>query len=233
MRRRRGARKRRADILPCGRSSGYDAPVGGHARAGRRAAAATNRESMKNKRGIASFAGVILSVMLLMSSGVHAQSRLERFEDDATRARSSSPTTGNKHPRKSEDSRSRAAGDDSDSWLGDIVTDLVVGGGVNSWLRVAASPEEQKDKEVLPRTPGEGLLVHARLDAAYHWVAQQTHASDLRGEVGYGPFGAEGRETRYVDDAPERVSNCGSSTCFIGCRWGAFSRSTWATAGWS
>lgn len=52
------------------------------------------------------------------------------------------------------------------------------------------------------RAPGEATLAFARVDAAYQLVESDVDAGDLRGELGYGPFALQARETHYDEDQP-------------------------------
>lgn len=70
-----------------------------------------------------------------------------------------------------------------------------------TWLRV--SPDPPPDP-VIPRKPGDALLVNLRIDHSQQHMNDNTRAFDTRLEAGHGPWAVQGRETRYKNaNVPE------------------------------
>lgn len=92
------------------------------------------------------------------------------------------------------------AGDGSSELLfAMLVTQTLIEGGRQSWLRVSA---DARTATMTPREPGDALLVKARADLAAQHVDQRTTSLDLRVEAGYGPWAVQGRRTRFREDLP-------------------------------
>ena len=53
-----------------------------------------------------------------------------------------------------------------------------------------------------PRTKGEPLIPHLRVDVNYMWAQSDVTAWDYRGELGYGAFGVQFRQTDFTEEVP-------------------------------
>ncbi len=126
---------------------------------------------------------------------------LDRFEEDATRDRSS---------HDSDRGRRRSSWDDDGPWgsfagnLGvGLVQGLVIAPGQASWARASGDTNRLNDLGWEPREPGDPLLPVVRFDFAYFDLQDDVEATDYRAQVGYGPFAVELNPTFYEEDVPD------------------------------
>jgi hypothetical protein len=139
--------------------------------------------------------GLCIAMTGMYASWVAAQGKLDDFESDAKKdAKENTVKSGN-------DGSGRVS-----DFLGEILTDLFeitfMYGGACSWQRVAGDDVSRFDLDLDLRETGEPLIPMARIDVAYQNVESDVEALDIRGEVGFGPFGAHIDFTRYREESP-------------------------------
>lgn len=137
---------------------------------------------------------------LTLSAGPVLAGKLEDFERSATEK--SDDGGGERHDKHDHDL------DLSDETAGEavllallIAATLPAYGAGQSWARVTGSSllvEEPPER----RRAGEATIPFARADLGYQLVESDVGAWDLRGEVGFGPFAVQVRETHYDEDQP-------------------------------
>lgn len=128
---------------------------------------------------------------------VGAESKLERFEKDATQARGDSLTTPLPLPPES----TSAMSEDVRQLQGYTlvwVPLLMLAGGMHSWKRVQPVAYAGGTR-IPPRQPGDALIPYVRVDTSEHRISSNLHAVDARTEVGYGPIGFSTRKLRYSE----------------------------------
>jgi hypothetical protein len=137
--------------------------------------------------------GFTLCTILAVASlqQVQAQGKLDAFEADVTARPSHS-----KHAHRSRTCISEFFGE----IFAEVFAITLFYGGAMSWQRV--SDIETADPDIVPRAAGDPLIPFSRFDVAYQNVHSDIEAVDIRGEVGYGPFGLHADFTRYWEAIP-------------------------------
>jgi len=135
---------------------------------------------------------------------VGAESRLERFERDA------SGTPESDAPREKPTNAAATTTTDSEAVVVDWAQPLwslfwktagvaFVTGGVASWERLIAEPESSVSVLAPPRALGEPNIAFTRLDLSYQQAQADISAINGRAELGYGPVGLALDLSRYTE----------------------------------
>lgn len=162
---------------------------------------------------------------LPFSQSVHGDqgSKLDQFEEEATRQRPANEPPHKTPPHEDDDHskhhheyqevhpQAMAADPDPANGAIDIISLIIFAGGKYSWERVVLpvavadnDPHQPSGPSATkPRLLGEGLIPYARLDGSYNRISSHIEATDWRGEIGYGPFGFEFRDMRYTESNPD------------------------------
>lgn len=156
---------------------------------------------------------LLLAVCILPARAEGPKSKLDTFEDDvAPKVEHTSPPAddddddrddddhhhdGQCERRDDDNSQSTTASSDG---LGDILFGAIRDAGRASLYRVRSSLAAVNG--ITPRRSGEPLLPLCRLDTAIRTVPDSITATDLRAEVGYGPYAFHYSQSRYVEEDP-------------------------------
>ncbi len=135
---------------------------------------------------------------------------LARFEKEATRSEGEGD-------HEDDDDRGRGKGHgrhhdcdcDEDEFVGAFLFELgratyytTVYGGIGSWTRMQGSSSGNWASEFPRRSAGEPLIPVLSVGGQAQDAGGDVSASEVRAEVGYGPFGFEVRKIRYREHGP-------------------------------
>jgi hypothetical protein len=135
------------------------------------------------------------------------------FEDAATDDDADKDKDQNKDQDKEHDKnhkKHKHHDDDGDGWAGEAFLQFtetaflsVFAGGGASWVRVHGSGDPEWAEMAPPRLTGEPVIPFFRMDAYYQNVESDVTAVDVSGELGYGPFAFQYRQTHYTQKRPD------------------------------
>lgn len=143
-------------------------------------------------------AALVWSLSVALGAAPGFAGKLDEFETDATENRGGGDDD---HDHGSSyDEYGEHDGDGAAAVVAVLLL-LPVYGGMRSWARVTGATEVL-DEKIDPRPAGVATIPFIRVDPAYQLVESDVDAWDIRGELGFGPFAVQARETHYDEDEP-------------------------------
>lgn len=153
---------------------------------------------------------VLMGFLLLLFLGEAAQAgKLDKFEKDATKDRSSRPHRdhdrdrhryGYGWPWDRHDYHRR----DSDYDGFPVAFPVApIQTGLENSRELATGKRLSLDPSLALRELGDPVIPYVRLDAAYQDVSSDIEAEDFYGQLGYGPLGVDLRYTQFSEEQPK------------------------------